>query len=115
MNYKVSTVDALKELEKKNKLRFIEVMKHGSMTIEFFKPKNVDTQTLHKQDEIYVIIKGDSIFFRDDERVNCKGGDILFVPAGMNHRFENFSEDFETWVIFYGPDGGEKEKTAPIN
>ena len=41
MNYKVSTVDALKELEKKNKLRFIEVMKHGSMTIEFFKPKNV--------------------------------------------------------------------------
>jgi hypothetical protein len=26
----------------------------------------------------------------------------------MEHHFENFSDDFATWVIFYGPDGGEK-------
>jgi hypothetical protein len=24
------------------------------------------------------------------------------------HRFEEFTDDFYTWVIFYGPDGGEK-------
>lgn len=23
------------------------------------------------------------------------------------HRFEEFSEDFATWVFFYGPEGGE--------
>lgn len=108
MNYKVSPDEALKELQKDNKQKFIEVMKHGSMIVEFFKPEKVDTQTLHIQDEIYVILKGDSTFFRDGERINCKSRDILFVPAGMEHRFENFSEDFETWVIFYGPDGGEK-------
>lgn len=109
MNYNVSPVDALRELEKENKQRFIEVMKHGSMTIEFFKPQQSDTQTPHKQDEIYAIIKGNSTFYRDGERIDCKSGDVLFVPAGMDHRFENFSEDFETWVIFYGPEGGEKE------
>ena len=108
MSYKVSPGEALKELQKENKQRFIEVMKHGSMIIEFFRPKYVDTQTPHKQDEIYVIIKGNSTFFRSGERVNCSSGDILFVPAGMEHRFENFSDDFETWVIFYGPEGGEK-------
>jgi len=32
---------------------------------------------------------------------------MLFVPAGVEHRFENFSDDFATWVIFYGPEGGE--------
>ena len=31
----------------------------------------------------------------------------MFVPAGVEHRFENFTEDFKTWVIFYGGDGGE--------
>ena len=54
-----------------------------------------------------MIIKGDAIFFRDGEWVACKKGDILFVPAGMEHHFENFSADFSTWVIFYGLDGGE--------
>jgi len=32
---------------------------------------------------------------------------LLFVPAGVEHRFEHFSEDFSTWVVFYGPRGGE--------
>jgi len=35
-------------------------------------------------------------------------GDALFVPAHTSHRFEDFSPDFATWVVFYGPDGGEQ-------
>jgi mannose-6-phosphate isomerase-like protein (cupin superfamily) len=108
MRYKVSVEEALSELQKKDKAKFVEVMKHGSMVIEIFKPEIIDTQTPHKQDEIYVIINGNSTFFRKGERVTCSSGDIIFVPAGMEHRFENFSDDFETWVIFYGPEGGEK-------
>lgn len=34
----------------------------------------------------------------------------MFVPAGMTHRFEDFSADFVTWVVFWGPEGGESEK-----
>ena len=41
------------------------------------------------------------------EIFECKAGDVLFVPAGMEHRFENFSDDFATWVVFYGKEGGE--------
>ena len=107
MKFKVSPAEAKKKLEEENEFPFIAVMKHGSMTMEYFAPVKADTQTPHKQDEIYVIIKGDAIFFRDGERVACKKGDILFVPAGMEHRFENFSADFATWVIFYGLEGGE--------
>jgi quercetin dioxygenase-like cupin family protein len=36
-------------------------------------------------------------------------GDVLFVPAGTIHRFEEFTDDFRTWVIFYGPPGGERD------
>ena len=42
-------------------------------------------------------------------RTKFRQGDFLFVPAGIEHRFESFTNDFATWVIFYGPVGGEKE------
>ena len=42
-----------------------------------------------------------------EERVPFGPGDVLFVAAGAVHRFEEFSHDFATWVIFYGPEGGE--------
>ena len=29
-----------------------------------------------------------------------RAGETLFVPAGVEHRFEDFSEDFGAWVIF---------------
>jgi len=34
--------------------------------------------------------------------------DVLPGPAGAPHRFENFSQDFVTWVVFCGPPQGEK-------
>jgi uncharacterized RmlC-like cupin family protein len=42
-----------------------------------------------------------------NERTPFRAGDVLFVCAGVPHRFENFSADFATWVFFYGPEGGE--------
>ena len=49
-------------------------------------------------------------FFGDGERVKFNTGDVLFVPAGIEHPFENFTSDFATWVIFYGKEGGEKNQ-----
>jgi len=108
MKFKVSPDEALKKLLEENEFPFTVMMKHGSMTVEYFAPQDLDTQTPHKQDEIYVIIKGHSAFYLDKVRVSCKKGDLLFVPAGKEHYFENFSDDFAVWVIFYGPEGGEK-------
>jgi hypothetical protein len=34
--------------------------------------------------------------------------DVLFAAAQVEHRFEGFSDDFATWVVFYGPPGGER-------
>ena len=31
----------------------------------------------------------------------------VVVPAGAVHRFVDFTDDFGTWVVFYGPEGGE--------
>lgn len=98
----VSVTEAIEELKKKPEQNFAMVMKHGTMSVEYFAPDKIDLQQPHLKDELYVIVSGSSEFYRSGEIINCCTGDIIFVPAGMEHRFINFSEDFATWVIFYG-------------
>ena len=109
MKYHVTAEEAIRQLKEQAKLPFTVMMEHGTMSIEYFAPKGKDTQAPHKQDEIYVIIEGHGTFYRNGETVSCKKNDVLFVPAGMEHRFENFTADFATWVIFYGREGGEAD------
>lgn len=80
---------------------------HGSMELGFYQPEGHDPQQPHTQDEIYVVQSGSGFFVMDGKREPFEAGEALFVPAGVTHRFEEFSRDFAAWVIFYGPDGGE--------
>ncbi len=82
-------------------------MRHGTMTLRHYKPNRRDPQTPHNQDEVYFVVAGTGHFTVDGETVVFGPGDALFTPAGADHRFIDFSDDFETWVIFYGPKGGE--------
>ncbi|CAN5917676.1 hypothetical protein BH23ACT10_BH23ACT10_34730 [soil metagenome] len=86
---------------------FIDVLAHGTMSVEVYVPVGTDDQQPHDQDELYVVISGTGQFVRGDERSAFAPHDVLFVPAGMDHRFVDFSDDFATWVIFWGPTGGE--------
>jgi len=92
----------------KNGVWDAEAFRHGSLLLEIFAPREVDYQTPHEQDELYVVIRGTGEFVKEEQRCTFAAGDVLFAEAGAVHRFENFSDDFVTWVIFYGPKGGEK-------
>jgi mannose-6-phosphate isomerase-like protein (cupin superfamily) len=85
----------------------LEAFAHGSMSIIVFTPRGTDYQTTHKQDEIYIVHRGTGVLLVNEERFPFVAGDALFVPANMLHRFVEFSEDFVTWAIFWGPEGGE--------
>ncbi len=106
--YSASISEGVEQLKQETEQKFTVLMKYGTMQLQYFSPEEVDTQTPHLQDEIYLITSGESDFYRNGETIKCKTNDVLFVPAGMEHRFINFSNDFATWVIFYGPDGGEQ-------
>lgn len=83
------------------------LFEHGSLELEIYAPRGRDPQEPHDRDEIYVVVSGTGTFLNGRRRHRFKPGDLLFVPAGTVHRFEDFSDDFATWVIFYGPSGGE--------
>lgn len=86
----------------------MSLFQHGDANVLLFVPADQDTQQAHKRDEIYVIQAGQGIFKRGGETVRFDAGDVLFVPAGVSHRFASFSSDFKSWVVFFGPEGGAK-------
>lgn len=108
MSFHFTIEKAIEQLAEDLEKKFTVLFKHGTMSIEYYAPEKVDLQTPHKQDELYIIASGSGTFFNNGERVQFKKGDVLFAAAGIEHRFENFSDDFSTWVIFYGAEGGEK-------
>jgi mannose-6-phosphate isomerase-like protein (cupin superfamily) len=87
--------------------RFAKVLEHGSLVVEIYAPRGSDPQQPHTRDEAYVVVSGSGHFVNGDARHPFAPGDFLFVPAGVTHRFEDFTEDLVVWVIFYGPEGGE--------
>jgi mannose-6-phosphate isomerase-like protein (cupin superfamily) len=105
--YRVTIEDALARLPGAQGERFVKVLEHGQLVVEIYAPRTVDPQTPHTRDEIYVVIEGSGTFLNGESRQPFTRGDLLFVPAGVEHRFENFTADLVVWVIFYGPEGGE--------
>ena len=88
---------------------FAELFRDKNITVEIYKPERMDLQAPHDRNELYMIISGSGNFRMNDEVSQFKTGDLLIVPQGAIHRFENFTEDFATWVIFYGPRKVETE------
>jgi len=101
--------EALSALTKSGNL-FAELFNDANITIEIYKPEMEDLQAPHDRDELYMIISGSGDFRLRDETFQFKAGDLLLVPQGEVHRFENFTENFATWVIFYGPTKIETEE-----
>jgi RimJ/RimL family protein N-acetyltransferase len=87
--------------------RFVAILQRGTLEVELYAPRGHDPQTPHRRDEVYVVARGRGIFTVGGTRHMFEEGDLLFVPAGVGHRFESFTEDLAVWVLFYGPDGGE--------
>jgi mannose-6-phosphate isomerase-like protein (cupin superfamily) len=83
---------------------YVAVFQRAEVSIEYYAPREVDKQTPHERDEIYIVISGDGMFVRGQgERTPFRAGDLLFVAAHVPHRFEIFTKDFATWKILYGP------------
>jgi mannose-6-phosphate isomerase-like protein (cupin superfamily) len=70
-------------------------------------------------DIVYVIISGYGVLrCRDGARIEFTAGDVMMVPGGAWHQFEEVSPKFRTWRIVVGKpaDGGaaEDEPALPL-
>jgi mannose-6-phosphate isomerase-like protein (cupin superfamily) len=79
----------------------VEPFRKGNVSMVFFAPKEVDYQTFHDEDELYFIARGTGKIVVADERQEFEPGDVFIVEAGVPHHFEEFSDDFATWAVFF--------------
>jgi len=105
---RAGVAEALALLPGADGARFAKVLEHGSLVVEIYAPRGRDPQQPHTRDEAYVVVTGSGEFVNGEARQRFGPGDFLFVPAGVAHRFEDFTDDLVVWVIFYGPEGGEE-------
>jgi mannose-6-phosphate isomerase-like protein (cupin superfamily) len=92
--------------------RSAAVFEHGTLQVKLYAPRGTDAQQPHTRDEAYVVARGSGWFVNGAHRHPFAPHDVLFVKAGVVHRFESFTADFLVWVFFYGPEGGETD-TVP--
>lgn len=107
MSASFSPADALSALARAGGA-FVTLFRRGTLEVEIYRPEGQDPQKPHTRDELYVVIRGHGWFLSGGDRVAFAPGDVLFVAAGVEHRFVDFTPDFATWVFFYGPEGGER-------
>ena len=106
---KLNLDEALKRLPGPQGERSVALFEHGSLVVKLYAPRGSDPQTPHSRDEVYVVAQGSGEFVCAGARQTFGPNDVLFAAAGVEHRFESFTEDFAVWVFFYGPEGGEAD------
>ncbi len=104
----IKLADAQSAIPTRDGKLYAELFIHGSLAVEIYAPKGKDMQQPHTRDELYVVAAGRGWFFVEGRRFQFVPGDALFAAAGEVHRFEDFTEDLLVWVMFYGPEGGER-------
>jgi mannose-6-phosphate isomerase-like protein (cupin superfamily) len=119
---RISLDEALALLPTPAGKRSAAVFEHGTLQIKLYAPRGSDPQSPHTRDEVYVVARGEGWFvigeqagerkaeLSEERRHRFGANDVLFAKAGTRHRFENFSDDLAVWVMFYGPEGGERDQ-----
>jgi mannose-6-phosphate isomerase-like protein (cupin superfamily) len=65
----------------------------------------LDPQKPHAQDEIYLVVSGRAAITVGEETTYVGRGSVVYVPAGVAHRFHHITEDLRVLVVFSPPEG----------
>ena len=63
-------------------------------------PGQEDTQEPHSADELYYVIEGTGFIELGKSAKQVKKGSIIFVPAGLHHKFYGNKEDLVVLYMF---------------
>ena len=63
-------------------------------------PGSEDRQEPHNTDEVYYVVKGKAKFIVENKTYEVNPGKILFVKAGVEHRFFEVEEELLVLVYF---------------
>lgn len=82
--------------------RYLEFLNSGALSMGLYvlPAGSTDTQQPHTEDEVYYVTEGRGRFVQSGEDSPVGPGDIIYVPANVDHRFHSIIEDLKVLVFF---------------
>jgi len=97
--FELSQIAARREQAGKLYLEFLRV---PSLSVGLYSlaAGGTDPQQPHTEDEVYYIVSGRGSIKVGSEDREVQAGSVVFVAAGVEHRFHSITEDLDILVFF---------------
>ncbi len=86
---------------------YLEFLRSASLSVGLYElaAGSPDPQSPHTEDEVYVVLRGRATIRVADDRRPVEPGSVVYVAAGVEHRFVDIVEDLAVVVLFAPPEG----------
>ncbi|MFE3328733.1 cupin domain-containing protein [Streptomyces sp. NPDC059176] len=101
--FRLDELDAERAANEGAYLQFLRE-RHMSVGLYALDAGQLDPQTPHRQDEVYVVVSGRASLTVGQETTQVGRGSVVYVPAGETHRFHHITEDLRVLVMFSPPE-----------
>ncbi|MEU2867726.1 cupin domain-containing protein [Streptomyces olivoreticuli] len=103
---KAFRLDELEAERAANEGAYLQFLRERNMSVGLYAldAGDTDPQTPHAQDEVYMVMSGRAAITVGDETTEVARGSVVYVPAGVPHRFHHISEDLRVLVVFSPPE-----------
>lgn len=98
----LDTLDDLLARHAENGQRYLEFLRVPALNAGIYAlpAGGEDPQPVHDEDEVYYILAGKAVFWVDGAERPAQAGDVIYVAAGVEHRFHSIEEDLKVLVVF---------------
>ena len=95
-------ISELEHLRQQTAKRYLEFLRLPAMSAGVYSLSagEVDPQSPHKEDEVYYVIRGRAQMQIDETDQLVGPGSVIFVAAGVNHKFHTIEEELLVLVFF---------------
>ncbi|ARZ69025.1 cupin domain-containing protein [Streptomyces sp. HU2014] len=103
---KAFRLDELEVERAANEGAYLQFLHERNMSVGLYAlaAGGMDPQTPHAQDEVYMVVSGRASITVGTETTEVARGSVVYVPAGVAHRFHHISEDLRVLVVFSPPE-----------
>ncbi|MGW6819666.1 cupin domain-containing protein [Streptomyces sp. NPDC055005] len=104
---KVFRLDELESERAANDGAYLQFLRERNMSVGLYAldAGQSDPQQPHRQDEVYYVVSGRAAITVGEETETVANGSVVYVPAGVPHRFHHITEPLKVLVVFSPPEG----------
>ena len=106
MSFELADLDDVLDAARRSGEDWQEFLRAGMFSAGIYRlaAGGSDTQALHQEDEVYLVLTGRAVLDVAGERRDVARGSIAFVAKRVEHRFVDIAEDLDVLVLFAPPE-----------